>query len=179
MPKKAKKRPRPTITRSAYLGGRTRTRDQRLFDAYRDVLGGTSDEDRDAMPDVLERAIRSGRKLADRLASFQKGRGARPVAWQAVARALYKQTPVGRGRATRVWDRLVEIADGEHDVIHEAFTTEERSTCPELGCAKGQHLHCRVRAGDVLIQRGTYHAWSNRSDRICRMLFVLIDAEPT
>jgi len=35
-----------------------------------------------------------------------------------------------------------------------------------------------MRAGDVLIQRGTYHAWSNRSDRICRMLFVLIDAEP-
>jgi len=35
-----------------------------------------------------------------------------------------------------------------------------------------------MRAGDVLIQRGTYHAWSNRSDRACRMLFVLIDAEP-
>lgn len=35
-----------------------------------------------------------------------------------------------------------------------------------------------MRAGDVLIQRGTYHAWSNRSDAVCRMLFVLIDAEP-
>jgi hypothetical protein len=35
-----------------------------------------------------------------------------------------------------------------------------------------------MRAGDVLIQRGTYHAWSNRSDRVCRMAFVLIDAEP-
>jgi hypothetical protein len=35
-----------------------------------------------------------------------------------------------------------------------------------------------MRPGDVLIQRGTYHAWSNRGDRICRMLFVLIDAEP-
>ena len=35
-----------------------------------------------------------------------------------------------------------------------------------------------MRPGDVLIQRGTYHAWSNRTDRICRMLFVLIDAEP-
>jgi|SRR5712692_6006427 len=35
-----------------------------------------------------------------------------------------------------------------------------------------------MRPGDVLIQRGTYHAWSNRSDRVCRMLFVLIDAEP-
>ena len=35
-----------------------------------------------------------------------------------------------------------------------------------------------MRPGDVLIQRGTYHAWSNRSDRPCRMLFILIDAEP-
>lgn len=34
-----------------------------------------------------------------------------------------------------------------------------------------------MRPGDVLIQRGTYHAWSNRSDRVCRMLFILIDAE--
>ena len=32
--------------------------------------------------------------------------------------------------------------------------------------------------GDVLIQRGTYHAWSNRTDKICRMLFILLDAEP-
>jgi hypothetical protein len=35
-----------------------------------------------------------------------------------------------------------------------------------------------MRPGDVLIQRGTYHAWSNRSDRVCRVAFVLIDAEP-
>ena len=35
-----------------------------------------------------------------------------------------------------------------------------------------------MRAGDVLVQRGTYHAWSNRSDNPARMLFVLIDAEP-
>lgn len=35
-----------------------------------------------------------------------------------------------------------------------------------------------MKPGDVLIQRGTYHAWDNRSDRVCRVLFVLIDAEP-
>ena len=35
-----------------------------------------------------------------------------------------------------------------------------------------------MRPSDVLIQRGTYHAWSNRSDTVCRMLFILIDAEP-
>ncbi len=35
------------------------------------------------------------------------------------------------------------------------------------------------RAGDVVIQRGTNHAWSNRSDRNCRIAFVLIDGEFT
>ncbi|APA88606.1 cupin domain-containing protein [Paraburkholderia sprentiae WSM5005] len=29
--------------------------------------------------------------------------------------------------------------------------------------------------GSVVIQRGTNHAWANRSNRVCRMLFVLID----
>lgn len=35
-----------------------------------------------------------------------------------------------------------------------------------------------LRAGDCLVQRGTNHAWSNRSDRPCRMAFVLVSAEP-
>jgi hypothetical protein len=33
-----------------------------------------------------------------------------------------------------------------------------------------------MRAGDILIQRGTNHAWENRSDAVARMAFVLIDA---
>jgi hypothetical protein len=32
--------------------------------------------------------------------------------------------------------------------------------------------------GDVLIQRGTNHAWANRSNAPCVVAFVLIDAEP-
>lgn len=31
-----------------------------------------------------------------------------------------------------------------------------------------------MRAGDILIQRATNHAWSNRSDKPCRMIFVLL-----
>jgi quercetin dioxygenase-like cupin family protein len=34
-----------------------------------------------------------------------------------------------------------------------------------------------LKAGDVVIQRGTNHAWSNRSRKPCRMLYVLIDGE--
>lgn len=35
----------------------------------------------------------------------------------------------------------------------------------------------RLAAGDVVVQRGTNHAWVNRSNRHCRMAFVLIDAK--
>jgi hypothetical protein len=35
-----------------------------------------------------------------------------------------------------------------------------------------------LKTGDVLIQRGTNHAWSNRTDDPCYVAFVLIDADP-
>ncbi len=35
-----------------------------------------------------------------------------------------------------------------------------------------------LKAGDVLIQRGTSHAWSNRTDAPAYLAFVLIDAAP-
>lgn len=35
-----------------------------------------------------------------------------------------------------------------------------------------------MRQGDVLIQRATNHSWSNRSDKPCRMAFVLLDLVP-
>jgi hypothetical protein len=35
-----------------------------------------------------------------------------------------------------------------------------------------------MQVGDVLIQRGTNHAWSNRSDEPAYVAFVLIDAKP-
>jgi hypothetical protein len=33
-----------------------------------------------------------------------------------------------------------------------------------------------LKAGDVLIQRGTNHAWSNRGTETCKIAFILIDA---
>jgi mannose-6-phosphate isomerase-like protein (cupin superfamily) len=39
----------------------------------------------------------------------------------------------------------------------------------------GEDVH--LKAGDVVIQRGTNHAWSNRSDKPVKMLYVLIDGQ--
>ena len=36
-----------------------------------------------------------------------------------------------------------------------------------------------ISEGGVIVQRGTMHAWRNKStDKVCRMVFVLIDAAP-
>lgn len=35
-----------------------------------------------------------------------------------------------------------------------------------------------LKAGDVLVQQGTNHAWSNRTDKPAVIAFVLIDAKP-
>jgi quercetin dioxygenase-like cupin family protein len=35
-----------------------------------------------------------------------------------------------------------------------------------------------VRAGDVIVQRGTNHLWHNRGERPCRFAWILLDAQP-
>jgi quercetin dioxygenase-like cupin family protein len=35
-----------------------------------------------------------------------------------------------------------------------------------------------LRTGEVLVQRGTNHAWANRSDKPCRLAVILLDALP-
>jgi quercetin dioxygenase-like cupin family protein len=35
-----------------------------------------------------------------------------------------------------------------------------------------------LRAGDIMVQRGTNHAWANRSDARARLAIVLLDANP-
>jgi quercetin dioxygenase-like cupin family protein len=35
-----------------------------------------------------------------------------------------------------------------------------------------------LRAGDCIVQRGTNHAWVNKSDRPCLLAAILIDAKP-
>ena len=34
-----------------------------------------------------------------------------------------------------------------------------------------------MKQGDFLVERGTNHAWANRSGKPCKMLFVLIDGK--
>jgi quercetin dioxygenase-like cupin family protein len=36
----------------------------------------------------------------------------------------------------------------------------------------------KLKAGDIMIQRGTNHAWANRSSKRARVAFVLVDGQP-
>lgn len=67
--------------------------------------------------------------------------------------------------------------DGPHPGMHETDTIDYAIVLSgEIYAVmdKGETL---LKAGDVLIQRGTNHAWSNRSGSYCRMVFVLVEAK--
>jgi hypothetical protein len=111
--------------------------------------------------------------------------------------ALEQVVPSGRG-GTVV--RIVDIPpEGEWPEVRKlvtqpgVFTTEERTarhqgfhrtnTLDYAMCLEGEVWlvlddgETLLRGGDVVIQRGTYHAWSNRSGTTCRVLIVMIDAD--
>ena len=43
------------------------------------------------------------------------------------------------------------------------------------GAVNASGTGAELKPGSVVVQRGTNHAWANRSGQPCRMLFVLID----
>lgn len=72
----------------------------------------------------------------------------------------------------------VEFKTGEpHPMMHQTQTLDYiiiLSGELYLIMEEGETL---LQAGDIVIQRGTNHAWSNRSDQPCIQLAVLIDGE--
>jgi quercetin dioxygenase-like cupin family protein len=72
--------------------------------------------------------------------------------------------------------RFTEMAPGGASPMHRTETVDvgvvlEGETWLLLD--DGSETLCRP--GDAVVQRGTNHAWENRSDRPVRMVFVMID----
>ena len=65
--------------------------------------------------------------------------------------------------------------DGKHPGMHRTETVDYAIVLEGEIWAVMDHGETLMRAGDVLIQRGTNHAWANRSDKTARIAFVLID----
>ncbi|MFM9969587.1 MAG: cupin domain-containing protein [Burkholderiales bacterium] len=66
--------------------------------------------------------------------------------------------------------------DGPHPGMHETDTIDYAIVMSgEIWAImdKGETL---LKTGDILMQRGTSHGWSNRSNEYCRVAFVLVEA---
>ena len=84
---------------------------------------------------------------------------------------------VGSGQGTVV--RITEFAPGSPKFMHRTETVDYAillsGEC-DLELDDGKTVH--MTQGDVVVQRGTMHAWVNNGTQPCVFAFILIDAEP-
>jgi quercetin dioxygenase-like cupin family protein len=76
--------------------------------------------------------------------------------------------------------RYTEMAPGAESPMHRTETLDVGVVLEgETWLLLDDGSETRVGVGDAVVQRGTNHAWANRSDSPVRMLFVLIDGQIT
>jgi quercetin dioxygenase-like cupin family protein len=76
--------------------------------------------------------------------------------------------------------RFTEMAPGAESPMHRTETVDVGVVLEgETWLLLDDGSETRVGPGDAVVQRGTNHAWANRSDRPARMVFVLIDGRIT
>ncbi|MFT5538995.1 MAG: quercetin dioxygenase-like cupin family protein [Alphaproteobacteria bacterium] len=75
--------------------------------------------------------------------------------------------------------RILELAPHKDAFMHRTDTVDY---CIVLEGECVMHLdgdgEVAMKQGDILIQRGTWHGWENRSNAPCRLAFMLIDGTP-
>jgi quercetin dioxygenase-like cupin family protein len=75
--------------------------------------------------------------------------------------------------------RFVDIGPGRRSPMHRTNSIDYGIVLEgELDLELDDGMTKRIRAGDIVVQRGTMHAWINNGTAPCRMAFVLIDAKP-
>ena len=74
--------------------------------------------------------------------------------------------------------RAAETAARRHPGMHKTDTVDYCVVLSGEIWAMLDEGEVLLRAGDCLVQRGTNHAWSNRSEEPCVIAFVLIAAKP-
>jgi quercetin dioxygenase-like cupin family protein len=75
--------------------------------------------------------------------------------------------------------RVIEFSPGSAPRVHRTDSIDYAVVIAgeiDMELDDGKEVH--LKAGDVLVQRGTIHNWVNRGTRPCVMAFVLIDAKP-
>jgi quercetin dioxygenase-like cupin family protein len=75
--------------------------------------------------------------------------------------------------------RIGEIAPGSRSPMHRTNSVDYGIVLQgnlDMELDGGDVVH--LKAGDVVVQRGTNHAWINNRAEPCRMAWILIDADP-
>ena len=75
--------------------------------------------------------------------------------------------------------RLVQYAPGVAPRLHRTESVDYAVVISgeiDMGLEDGREVH--LKAGDVLVQRGTIHNWVNRGTAPCVIAFTLVDAKP-
>ena len=76
--------------------------------------------------------------------------------------------------------RFTEMAPGADAPMHRTETVDVGVVIEgETWLLLDDGSETRMGPGDSVVQRGTNHAWANRSDRPVRMMFVMIDGAVT
>ena len=90
------------------------------------------------------------------------------------ARVLGSAPPANGSRFT-----MMEFQPGNAAHLHRTDTVDYVICLTgEIDMFIDETQFITLRADDVLIQRGTKHAWANRSSKPCRIAVVLLDASP-
>ena len=75
-------------------------------------------------------------------------------------------------------DRAMDPDASRHPGMHRTATVDYAIVLSGEIVAIMDEGETRLAAGDCLVQRGTNHAWSNKSDAPCLVAFILVSAEP-
>lgn len=86
--------------------------------------------------------------------------------------------------AARMGEAFAQIGDAAASTVqaHSPHPLMHRTESVDYGVVIAGELtlvlddsEVQLKPGSVVVQRGTNHAWANRSGQVCRMLFVLVD----
>lgn len=66
-------------------------------------------------------------------------------------------------------------ADSPHPLMHRTESVDYGVVIEGEMTLVLDDSEVQLQPGSVVVQRGTNHAWANRSGKVCRMLFVLVD----
>ena len=64
-----------------------------------------------------------------------------------------------------------------YQVIIRPVVTEKSTSQSQEDRLNAYTFEVHLEAGDVMVQRGTYHSWINRGTVPCRLAAVLVDAK--